>query len=67
MHFAISLDDFCGQAWSHLEYNQDGGSGHYARFTADSKEAAACKAAESLKALVLAMMYESDEAGYPLQ
>lgn len=63
-HYSVSLDDFCEEVWDHLEKNQDGGAGHFARFTADTKEEAVNKAADCIKSLLESMMYESDDYGH---
>jgi len=61
-YYAIGLDDFTDEVWVCLERGQDGGAGHYARFTG-TKEECVQKCVGLLRALVEKTMYLSDDYG----
>lgn len=65
-HFTIDLDEFAEDVCEHLEKSQDGGAGHYARFTANTKADAIVKVIACIAKLLDEKMYISDDYGYPL-
>lgn len=65
-HFSIDLDFFSETVHEFLASNQDGGAGHFARFTTETKEEAAKRASKLIEKHLLDVMYESDDYGYKL-
>ena len=66
-HFAISLDNFVEEVHHHLSTHQDGVAGHYARYTAETKDAAVERAMQAMRPLLARVMYESDDYGEPAE
>lgn len=66
-HFTIDLDDFSETIHHHLASTQDGGAGHFARFTAATKQEAVERAVACVRNHLLEVMYESDDYGYELE
>lgn len=66
-HWALSIDEFCEEVFDCLERGQDGGAGHYARFTAGTREEAVGRVLSCLETLVDRMLYVSDDYGYPAE
>lgn len=65
-YHAINLDDWSEESFHWLESHQDGGAGHYARYTG-SKEECIMKCLDALKPLLEKIMYRSDDYGYELE
>jgi len=65
-YWAISLDDFSEEIFQWLGRYQDGGDGHYARYTG-TKEECIDKCLTHIKKLLEEEIYESDDYGYDLR
>jgi len=62
---AVNIDDFTEDVFDWLGSHQDGGAGHFARFTGTKKECVK-KLLDNLKPFVEKQMYNSDDYGYKL-
>ncbi len=65
-HFSISLDDMSEDLFNHMGTHQDGGAGHYARYTGADREEAKTRALNVMAAWLEENLYISDDYGHPL-